>query len=754
MPPTQPTSVRSRSWGGAFGGRSARPYAAGVAAALVLAAAPARAEGTDDLEALLERPVITTAVMNTDGSNKAPATSTTITADDLRRYGIRTLDEALNYLSLGMVSMNPLHAVEVGARGVLLSSDYGNHVLLLFDGHVANEQWNGTAYYERGAGMPLELIDRVEVVLSPGAVPYGSNAMLGFINVVTKRAKDYSGARVIAEGELFTSFRVAAGVGYEFGLFGKPAEVTAQAEYFGQAGPSFRFGPQYYGEDAVTGEPKRFTREGPATGVWGGVASRSYKSTAPAFYGRFVWSGFEVSARASAYKRTVPYINYINNYYSDFNEPGDYELDRFVSLDAKHKAVLSSRVELRSRLYGDLYQYGWHTTTSAAEDCPGGASLGGCDRKLEGYARWAGIEEQLGWDWLGDGRYVSLVGAEARGRSVAGRNETTDRLSGQGLPAGLNYEHLEHYVVAYAQQSLRPVAWAGLNAGVRAERDQRYGSALQPRLAATYEPWEGTTVKAIYAEAFRAPSAYESYYAEPSTYVAGASLRPERVRSAEASFEQRFGRTSLLFGVFRSWWTDLITAQALTGDEIAAAVARGELDASSVEAYQFRNVATVDNYGFNAAVQGALAGGALRYGLNVTGARARRRDPGGESVPLGASPQFFGNARVSYDLGGGLPIIALAGHFYGQTPTNRAFDGSYPRPNYGPGQIVLRATLSGDMPSVPGLSYRLTATYAAASRLPYAAGPVQYATDQQPTPELAPVDRFRAALGLQYEFGK
>src|SRR5690242_9084822 len=90
-----------------------------------------------------------------------------------------------------MVTQNPLHSVEVGARGVLLTADFGNHVLLLLNGQILNEQWDGTAYFERGAAIPWELIDHIEVILGPGSVLYGSNAMLGVINVVTRRAQDY-----------------------------------------------------------------------------------------------------------------------------------------------------------------------------------------------------------------------------------------------------------------------------------------------------------------------------------------------------------------------------------------------------------------------------------------------------------------------------------------------------------------------------------------------------------------------------------
>src|SRR6185503_17011460 len=121
--------------------------------------------------------------------------------------GIHSLDEAINFLSLGMVTENPLGAVAIGARGVLVTQDYGSHVLLLINGHSVNEQWGGTAYFERGAAIPLELVDHIEVILGPGSVLYGSNAMLGVINVVTKRAKDYDGVHAVVESEIPTSIR-------------------------------------------------------------------------------------------------------------------------------------------------------------------------------------------------------------------------------------------------------------------------------------------------------------------------------------------------------------------------------------------------------------------------------------------------------------------------------------------------------------------------------------------------------------------
>jgi len=723
-----------------------------MAAALVATLAgpgEALADEPTDLESALAEPVVATASKSAEDESAAPATTTTITAEDLRQYGIHSLDEAINYLSLGMITQNPLHSVDIGARGVLLTADFGNHVLLLVNGHAMNEQWDGTAYFERGAGIPMELVDHIEVILGPGSVLYGANAMLGVINIVTKRARDYAGLHLVGEADLLTSWRAAVGFGHELMLLGRPAEITGQVEYYRQDGPAFQFGPQNYGNDAVTGMPKRFSPDGSVAGVWGGVADREYYTYIPTGYVRISWGDWELDARAESYQRATPYPNQFNTNFGDFNDPNTYELDRWLSGDLKHRAALSSVAQLRSRLYGDLYDYQQHIDSSAAEDCPPGQTSG-CRRYLLGVSRWAGVEEQLSLDWLHDGSLTTLVGVDGRLRFVESRTQTTDAVTGQGGYAGV-YSRTESLVAVYAQQTWRPVDWLALNAGARFDDDQRFGTKVSPRAGAALTPWRGGTLKLVYSEAFRSPTAYETSYTDGVTQVAAPGLRPETVRSVEASIEHRFGAHRVLFGAFRSWWNDMVLLQGLTQDQIQAAIAQGALSPDATLVTQYQNVSSIDNYGYNAAFEGSAAGHDVRYALNVTGAYARRNNPDGTTQPLTVAPQLFGNARVSYDLPGELPVVGLAALLVGPRPADRAFDGGFTPMPYAPLQVELRGTISGRVPGLGALSYRLSADYAFASTNPYVAGPVQAARPTQPTAELAPVDRFRTTIGLQYD---
>jgi outer membrane receptor protein involved in Fe transport len=720
-------------------------------AAALSGAATARADETTELEALLNQAVVSTASRATQVGSVAPATSVTITAEDLRRYGIRSLDEAIDFLSLGMVTQNPLHSVDIGARGVLLTADFGDHVLLLVNGHAMNEPWGGTAYFERGAAIPMELIDHLEVILGPGSVLYGSHAMLGVINIITKRAKDYRGAHVVVEGELATSLKVGTGFGVEFRLFGKPAEATFQAEYYTQRGPTFTFGPQPDGLDSVTGKPVRLSGIGPGTGIWGGAVTDAYYTRVPAAYARILVGDFELNVRAASYKRATPYPNLFNVIGGDFNEPGTYELDRWISLDAKYAAALSPWIKLTARLYGDLYDYDQPVVSHAADDCVDG-SLAGCLRRLRATSRWAGLEPGVTLDWLRDGSLVTMVGADARLRDVSSRVAYTDLRPGAKTVTYGAYDRVVRSMGVFTENTFHPTSWLYFNGGARLDVDERFGTKVSPRAALAVVPWKDGTLKAIYSEAFRGPNSFEASYADPGFQVAAQNLRPESVRSVEGSLEQRFGGHRALLSFFRSWWSDMVVLEQLTAAELDAAKAAGQLAAGTGNATQYRNAGSIDNYGFGVTLEGSAAARRLHYGFNLTGAYARRSFTDGRpSQPLPVAPQVFGNARLAYDLPRGLPTVALAAQFLGARPADRAFDGGFTPTPYAPPQLLLRATVSGAMPRVPGLSYRLGAQYSFADRSAYVAGPIQAATPLRSWAELAPVDRFRANVGLSYD---
>ncbi len=379
-----------------------------------------------------------------------------------------------------------------------------------------------------------------------------------------------------------------------------------------------------------------------------------------------------------------------------------------------------------------------------------------CSKRETGEARWTGLELQGTIDWLKTGRLVTLVGVDGRVRRMKFQEDVYD--ADTDLPVQDSQGVIranDATLGAFLQQTFTPWKALSLNGGARYDFDDRFSPVLSPRVAASFTVWPGGTLKAVYAEAFRAPSWIETSLANSDIILAD-PLTPERVRSYELSFDQRFGKQRISMGAFRSSWRNLVELHALNLDELKAANAAGKLDLfKSIVWSQYQNVATIDDVGFTGTYEGSLALGSLRYGLNVTGALARRNDRSGTERPLEVAPRFFGNARILYDLPGDWPAVGVAAQFKSNALTDRSLDGGWPQMPIAPGQLELRATVSGPLPIWHALSYRVSADYAVSDQIPYVVGihqtyyPTVRAYD---TWRLGPVDTFRVIGGLQLDF--
>jgi outer membrane receptor for ferrienterochelin and colicins len=703
---------------------------------------PARARaGGQDLEGLLNETVVTAASSTAETGRNAPATSTVITGESLRKYGVTTLAEALDLLALGTaggMSTGPTGS-ELGARGVTIASSNWEHFLLLINGARANGPFFGEANYGPAA-MPIEIVDHIEVILGPGSVLYGSNAMLGVIDVVTKDAKDFSGLRFGVESGLFTTVRPWVGYGTTFEIGGQKGEVTAELEYYNQWGPSLYFDPVQGGVDPATGQPYRYTTAPVGTGVWGGGDStRLTTADSTSLVARARLGKFELSVSGQL-SRSPVLASVV-----DFDTTA-VEANRRMLVNLAYANQVSALVALKSHVYLNASDAVTTIDTSWAPECstPGIT----CRNELSSEGIDAGVEATPSFDWLRNGTFVTLVGADAAVRS--GRSVFNQFDAATGAPVAVStgiVNRQDGVVAAYAQQTWDPVKWFGVNAGGRLDYDPRFAAVFSPRIAVRVDPWREGTLKVIYSEAFRAPSFFESYFSHPLNPLP-VDLRPERVRSIEASIEQRFAAQRVFFGAFATQWTNLISYYNFSTQEAEQYVAEG--NALLPPLYQYRNLSTVQNWGYNAAYDGSLAAHVLEYGLNLTAAIARSQTGSGVATPLTVSPRVFGNAHISYRLPGLWPTIALVASAQGARPVENAFVSGFQPIPYVPAQLVLRATLSGEIPGVQGLSYRITGFYSTTSQEPYLAGPDVPPSPQYTSPSLVPIDRGRVIVGVEY----
>jgi outer membrane receptor for ferrienterochelin and colicin len=722
-----------------------------LAAILLSTSAPAVAGETDDLRAILDENVVTTASTSAERGSTAPATSVTITAEDLELYGIRSLDEAINFLSLGVVTSNPLRTPDIGARGVLLPNDDGKHFLLLVNGHAMNDPLIGAARFDSGSGIPLDAIDHIEVIVGPGSVLYGSNAMLGVINVITKRGSDHAGGHVSGDYEIGRSVRVGAGAGAEIS---QSHDVVAHGEYFERFGPDLDFDLQPYEFFLGTNRDADY---GPKAqrGRWGGTVRDAYFTRSGSGIVRWRLGDLELSVLGNTYQRGIPYTTAVMDV--DFDEADSHELDRALRFEAKHYAVMSTLMQLTSRVYADTVDF-QRRLNRVATSCYE-SDVPTCQAYKAGLARWLGTELRVALNWLEDASFVTTVGVDARMRWVSAKEEFLAAQTMTPLTATRGrIDDSAGLVSPYIQQTWSPVGWLDVNAGARLDADERFDPIVSPRAAVAILPGTSTTLKTVYSQAFRAPS-WSEMHASERDQVGAPDLEPEIVRSVEASIEQRFGSQRLLFGGFFTRWTNLVEPHVLSRAEVEEFQRRGELPITAIGISQFRNLSELENYGYSGAYAGTLAEGHLRYGFNATAAYTRRTVLG-RTERLPVAPQLFGNARLAYVFGDGLPSPALAAYYVGQRPADRAF-ADWERTPYADPMLEVRATLSGPVPGISGLRYRLGASYVTASEGPYVVGARQdadgdlgtmSAEDQRRPASLAPIDRFKTFVGLKYDF--
>jgi outer membrane receptor for ferrienterochelin and colicins len=692
-------------------------------------AMPAWAADEDqDLNALLDEPVVTTASSTAETGTTAPATSSTVTAEDLRRYGIHTLAEAVGFLAVGVSAQHTLDGDELGARGVEIANDTGNHFLLLIDGHKVNDPYQSADLFGRFSGIPLEIVDHIEVVLGPGSVLYGSNAMLGVINVVTKRGGQFDGAHVGVEADVATSVRPWAGYGKRFRLFGAPSELSVEAEYFHAAGPYFYFPSQDAG----------LLPSGQVLTWGGGVAQDSSKADAGALLARLTSGHFDVTLRAQDAESPVWSTP------GDFDSPVSHRTDRTLSIGIKHEATLSPIVHVNTRIYATHTDHDIVFTATNLDYCPLPTNQT-CRLDSRSQSQWAGVEVQPAFDWFHDGRFVTMLGVDATARRVLGKADTLSYATGEPVAPSADVVNHEDVVVgAYGQQTWSPERWLGLNAGARLDYDQRFDPVVSPRVAANVQPWKGGSLKGIYSEAFRAPTFFESYVSN-AVVPAPQDLLPEKTRSIEGSIEQKFAAQRLFFGIFHTTMTDVIELYHF--DPLSAAQ-YAEEHSTFPPLYQVRNLESIESTGLNASFEGSLLSHKLSYGLSVTAADARVSTAGTTgSVPLSVAPRAFGNARVSYALPGDLPTVSLIASWMSSRYIENysTYSGVPPVPPL----LELRGTVIGGVPFVAGLSYRISANYQSASETPFLVGP---SLDRNPS--LEPLDTFRVTVGLTYEFAQ
>ena len=156
---------------------------------------PARAASQTDLsEASLEQLMnieVTTVSKKEQKLSRVAAAIFVITQEDIRRSGARNIPDLLRMVPGVDVAQVDANTWAVSARG--FNDIFANKLLVMIDGRSVYDPAFGGVLWDQ-QDLPLEDIDRIEVIRGPGATIWGANAMNGVINIITKGAQSTQGS--------------------------------------------------------------------------------------------------------------------------------------------------------------------------------------------------------------------------------------------------------------------------------------------------------------------------------------------------------------------------------------------------------------------------------------------------------------------------------------------------------------------------------------------------------------------------------
>jgi iron complex outermembrane receptor protein len=507
-------------------------------------------------------------------TTEAPASVTIVTANDIKRYGYRTLADILRSVR-GMFVTYDRNYSYLGVRGFNRPGDYNARVLLLLDGYRLNDTVYDTATIGQELPLDMDLIDRVEVVRGPGSSLYGSNAVFGVVNVITKRGRDVGGAEVSGEAGSFNSVKGRATYGQQWD---NGAELMLSVTNFDSAGQNLYF-PEF---------------DDPASN--NGIAHDKDQEQAKRFFAKIAHGGLSLTGVLSERIKEVPTALAE----TVFNDPRTETTDSETVLDLAYYSRLDKQRELTARVYYGAYYYVGVYPYEAPPVIV---------NKDKSWAEWRGLEARLVGRQSG---HTLMVGAEYQD------NYRQDLKNYDLDPATvyLDDKRSSERWGLYVQDETSLRAGLLINAGLRYDRYSTVGNTVNPRLALIYNPQPETALKFLYGTAFRAPNNFELYYAFPDFFKANPNLDPEEITSYEVVVERQVQPNfRLIATVYRNNIHNLINQIVDPADDLLV----------------FRNIGKVQSNGAELEADRALTDGA-RLRASFAWQITRDQDSGDELI--------------------------------------------------------------------------------------------------------------------------
>lgn len=498
---------------------------------------PSSSSLEQELTFLHEEAMVSIAARKLQYIGKAPSIVTVITDKEIRDMGFQTLIEVLQTVpGIDFELSENFGTGYISMRG----SNGFSQTKLLLDGHSLNEFRRGgpyTIFFD----LPLKMVKRIEIIRGPGSALYGENAFAGIIDIITREADDINGVELFSgygdydtkrsgiiagktfgELELTTSFNWHESRGYRGTIEkDKMSEIDALQSNFAQI-----LGFPYFPSSNAPGKMNKGDVE-------------NYDSMVKISYN---------GLKLNTYYRDSNRTPFVGGDYSLVDGNEYYNNDQFI-MDLSYDFDYGEKVKVRPRIFYDHVNMDVRlqalpdgttllSTPAGPQYYPDGmigiASVRtrnlGSDiqvdyQMLDNYGITLGAFYQ--WQDLDNPKYWANVVPNTL-ESLGGIEEISSTL-------GLNLmeEYKRNTWSVYMQHIWDIREDMVLTAGIRHDQYNDFAGTTNPRFAFVWEFLDDFTLKALYGQAFRAPSPLELVTINNPVVLGNKGLDPETIKTYE-----------------------------------------------------------------------------------------------------------------------------------------------------------------------------------------------------------------------------
>jgi outer membrane receptor protein involved in Fe transport len=564
--------------------------------AALVCALHSSAQSSQDLNSLtleeLMQVKVEGAALHSQTLEDAPASVTIITAEDIRKYGYRTLGEALASVRGFYLESNRTYET-VGVRGFNLPGDYSSHVMVMVNGHnMADNVLDFMVYYGNDFPIDMNLVKQIEIIRGPASALYGSNAMFATVNIITKAPGDAGpltftgdvGSYGEKKGQLTETVSIAG------------MKALFSASVMNANGQSPIFFPQF---------------DTPPTNYGNAIdmnAEQAYH-----FFGSVTWRNWTVTSAFAGHDIVQP-VSFGNTI---FNDRGTAAGDNRDFIEAAYTRQIAGGT-LRWRTYYDSYHFLGREDFALPD---GGIE----DNRSSLWGNWIGSQLTYRWRPIPLGEITAGLEAKFDIRNLQ-EDYDVSPVPVQYLKTSNPDRNLALILQDEKTLSRR---WK-LDLGLRFDYSAYRQGFVSPRAALIYQR-SAWTYKFLYGRSFRNPSAFQLFYSDGLADAANPSARAESADTFEADLEHKLSkRLTLLISAYGYELRDFLVGEYLPNGLL-----------------QYQNDGRIRAEGLELEINGHP-----ENWLEMTASYAvqRARDNSSEGV-LANSPDYLGKLRLAVPLG-------------------------------------------------------------------------------------------------------